>query len=395
MRPIPRSPAATAAAPTSAKSSAGSAPLAVLGVDRQSASVRLTGWWTAFSLRTVDLKQVLAMSEQLLDLLQAGLPLDRALLITSETVENPHLCSVVKTLLLDVEKGQSLGAAVGKHPKIFPRLYVNMIKAGEQGGFLVTVLQRLIQYYQNRIEFRSFLITASIYPALLLVFGVVAVLGLITFVLPKFGDIFAGLNQPMPPTAAALMAGGQFLQAYGLYVLLGLAAVVLGFQRAMKTDAFRERVQSSLLKLPLLGPIVLKSNLASICRTWGTLLMGGVPILTGLNIVRELTDSIPIQKSVDRLAKAVQEGRGVAAPLMSDHFFPRLMGQLVRVGEEAGSLDVMLVKVADKYEADVKKTTSSLVAVFEPAMILFVGSIIGAIVISMLGAIFAINDMPL
>ena len=395
MRPIPRSPAATAAAPTSAKSSAGSAPLAVLGVDRQSASVRLTGWWTAFSLRTVDLKQVLAMSEQLLDLLQAGLPLDRALLITSETVENPHLCSVVKTLLLDVEKGQSLGAAVAKHPKIFPRLYVNMIKAGEQGGFLVTVLQRLIQYYQNRIEFRSFLITASIYPALLLVFGVVAVLGLITFVLPKFGDIFAGLNQPMPPTAAALMAGGQFLQAYGLYVLLGLAAVVLGFQRAMKTDAFRERVQSSLLKLPLLGPIVLKSNLASICRTWGTLLMGGVPILTGLNIVRELTDSIPIQKSVDRLAKAVQEGRGVAAPLMSDHFFPRLMGQLVRVGEEAGSLDVMLVKVADKYEADVKKTTSSLVAVFEPAMILFVGSIIGAIVISMLGAIFAINDMPL
>ncbi len=395
MRPIPRSPAATAAAPTSAKSSAGSAPLAVLGVDRQSASVRLTGWWTAFSLRTVDLKQVLAMSEQLLDLLQAGLPLDRALLITSETVENPHLCSVVKTLLLDVEKGQSLGAAVGKHPKIFPRLYVNMIKAGEQGGFLVTVLQRLIQYYQNRIEFRSFLITASIYPALLLVFGVVAVLGLITFVLPKFGDIFAGLNQPMPPTAAALMAGGQFLQAYGLYVLLGLAAVVLGFQRAMKTDAFRERVQSSLLKLPLLGPIVLKSNLASICRTWGTLLMGGVPILTGLNIVRELTDSIPIQKSVDRLAKAVQEGRGVAAPLISDHFFPRLMGQLVRVGEEAGSLDVMLVKVADKYEADVKKTTSSLVAVFEPAMILFVGSIIGAIVISMLGAIFAINDMPL
>lgn len=353
--------------------------------------------WTRpeFSFRPVDIGQVLAMSEQLLDLLQAGLPLDRSLLITSETVENPKLRDVVKLLLLDVEKGQSLGAAVAKHPKVFPRLYVNMIKAGEQGGFLATVLQRLIQYYQNRIEFRNFLITASIYPALLLVFGVVAVLGLITFVLPKFGDIFAGLNQPMPPTAAALMAGGQFMQSHGIYMMLVVAILAIAFDRAMELDSFKERVQAAVLKLPLLGSIVLKSNLASICRTWGTLLMGGVPILTGLHIVRELTDSIPIQKSIDRLAKAVQEGRGVAAPLMGDRFFPRLMGQLVRVGEEAGSLDAMLVKVADKYEADVKKTTSSLVAIFEPAMILFVGSIIGAIVISMLGAIFAINDMPL
>lgn len=353
-------------------------------------------WWAAITVgHSVDIKQVLSMSEQLSDLLQAGLPLDRALLITSETMESRNLAQVVKGLLLEVEKGQSLGAAVARHPKIFPRLYVNMIKAGEQGGFLNTVLQRLIQYYKNRIEFKNFLITASIYPALLLVFGIVAVLGLITFVLPKFGDIFSGLNQPMPPTAAALMAGGQFLLSYGIYIAIVIVMAIFVFARAMTWSPFRERVQSALLGMPLLGQIILKSNLASICRTWGTLLMGGVPILTGLRIVRELTDSIPIQKAIDRLTKAVQEGRGVAAPLLADRFFPRLMGQLVRVGEEAGSLDAMLVKVADKYEADVKKTTSSLVAVFEPAMILLVGSIIGAIVISMLGAIFAINDMPL
>lgn len=354
--------------------------------------------WTASlggGSKRVGIKHVLAMTEQLLTLLDAGLPLDRALHICQSSIEQPFFRGVMQAVVVDVEKGNSLGDAFMRHPLVFPRLYVNMVRAGEEGGVLPVVMQRLVEFYTRSIEFRSFLVTSSIYPVLLFFFGVSALLGLTVFVLPKFGQIFTDMNQELPTAAAVLIGTGEFLKTYGLYILGVIAVALTGFVMALRDDKWRERWQLLLLRMPVLGPLLLKIQLAHVCRTWGTLLASGVPILTGMRIVRELTEHIPLRKALDRLVRAVQEGKGVSGPVRADPFFPRLLGQLAAVGEESGALDAMLVKVADQYEKDIQKATRNLVALFEPMMILLMGGLIGTIVVSMLTAIFSINDMPL
>ncbi len=345
--------------------------------------------------KSVSIKHVLSMTEQLLTLQEAGLPLDRALHICLGSIEHAYFRRVMQLVLIDVEKGNTLGESFAKTPEVFPRLYVNMIRAGEEGGVLPIVMKRLIEFYTRSIEFRSFLITSSIYPVLLFAFGVSALLGLTVFVLPKFGQIFADMNQTLPLPAAVLIGAGEFLKTYGVYILLALLLVVIGFVYAIKNPFWLERWQRLLLRTPLLGTLLLKIKLANVCRTWGTLMSSGVPILTGMRIVRELSDNIPLRQALDRLVQAVQEGRGVSVPVLADPFFPRLLGQLATVGEESGALDKMLIKVADQYERDIQKATRNLVALFEPAMILVMGGLIGAVVVSMLTAIFSINDMPL
>lgn len=345
--------------------------------------------------KSVSIKHVLAMTEQLLTLQEAGLPLDRALHITLGSIEHAYFRRVMQLVLVDVEKGNTLADAFAKTPEVFPRLYVNMVRAGEEGGVLPIVMKRLIEFYTRSIEFRSFLVTSSIYPALLFVFGTCALLGLTVFVLPKFGQMFADMNQTLPTPAAVLIGVGEFLKAYGTHILLACLLVLLGISYLLKDAYWREQWQRLLLRTPVLGSLLLKIKLANVCRTWGTLMASGVPILTGMRIVRELSDNIPLTQALDRLVTAVQEGRGVSAPVLADPFFPRLLGQLATVGEESGSLDKMLIKVADQYEKDIQKATRNLVALFEPAMILVMGGLIGTVVVSMLTAIFSINDMPL
>lgn len=351
--------------------------------------------FTLSSRSSVGVKHVLGMTEQLLTLLDAGLPLDRALHICQGSIEQAYFRTVMQEVVLDVEKGNTLADSFQRHPKVFPRLYVNMVRAGEEGGVLPVVMQRLVEFYTRSLEFRSFLITSSIYPVLLFLFGVSALLGLTIFVLPKFGQIFSDMNQPLPLPAMVLIGTGEFLKKYGVPILVFLTLGVFTFAYALRDDVWKERWQLVLLRLPILGPLLLKIQLAHVCRTWGTLLASGVPILTGMRIVRELTEHIPLQKALDRLVRAVQEGRGVSAPVRADPFFPKLLGQLTTVGEESGALDSMLIKIADQYEKDIQKATRNLVALFEPVMILVMGGLIGMIVISMLGAIFSINDMPL
>lgn len=367
-------------------------PAAVTGIDDRSETVSS---WSLGAGKRISVKHVLSMTEQLLTLLDAGLPLDRALHICQGSIEHPYFRTVMQSVVVDVEKGNTLADSFMRHPGVFPRLYVNMVRAGEEGGVLPIVMQRLVEFYTRSMEFRSFLVTSSIYPVLLFIFGISALLGLTIFVLPKFGQIFNDMNQALPLPAAVLIAIGEFLKTYGVFILLVLVLGATAFVYALRDETWRERWQLTLLRVPVLGPIMLKVQLAHVCRTWGTLLASGVPILTGMRIVRELTDHIPLRKALDRLVRAVQEGRGVSAPVRADPFFPKLLGQLATVGEESGALDSMLIKVADQYEKEIQKATRNLVALFEPVMILVMGGLIGAIVVSMLTAIFSINDMPL
>ena len=351
--------------------------------------------WRWGGSKRVGMRHVLAMTEQLLTLLDAGLPLDRALHISQGSVEQAYFRTVMQAVVVDVEKGNTLADAFMRHPTVFPRLYVNMVRAGEEGGVLGVVMQRLVEFYTRSMEFRSFIVTSSIYPVLLLVFGVSALLGLSVFVLPKFGQIFTDMDQALPLPAAVLIGIGEFMETYGVFIALVVALAVGGFLYALRDDRWRERWQIFVLGVPVLGPLILKVQLAHVCRTWGTLLSSGVPILTGMRIIKDLTDHIPLRKALDRLLRAVQEGKGVSAPVRADPFFPKLMGQLTTVGEESGALDKMLIKVADQYEKDIQKATRNLVALFEPLMILLMGGLIGAIVVSMLTAVFSINDIPL
>lgn len=353
---------------------------------------------TAFNFnfsKSVGIKHVVAMSEQLLTLIEAGLPLDRALHISLGSLSNERFKRVMEMVVIEVEKGSTLADAFAKTPSVFPRLYVNMIRAGEEGGVLPLVIRRLVEFYSRSIEFRSFLITSSIYPAVLFVFGVSALLGLTVFVLPKFGQIFADMNQTLPLPAAILISTGEFLQNNGIYILSGVALFILVFIQALRKPYWLEIWQRFVFRVPLVGNLILKIQLANVCRTWGTLMASGVPILTGMRIVRELSSNLPLANALDRVVHAVQEGKGVAAPILADPFFPRLLGQLATVGEESGALDKMLLKVADQYENDIQKATRNLVSIFEPIMILVMGGLIGTVVVSMLTAIFSINDMPL
>jgi len=340
-------------------------------------------------------KAVLQFTEQLADLLQAGLPLDRALHVLMGTLEDKKMCDIVRNVRIDVERGSGLAASFAKYPGVFPKIYVNMVRAGEEGGILPVTLARLIEYYQRTIEFRSFLITSSIYPALLTVFGLVALAVLALTVIPKFGDIFADMGKELPFAAALLVSVSSALLRYGLFILGAVVATVVGLWLYIRTPSGMNWWHRLLLNIPLLGRILIRTQLARVLRTLGTLLASGVPILASLRIVHGLAELVPMKAALDRLAQAVKEGKGVAQPLKSDAFFPPLVGHLATVGEESGALDKMLLKVADQYDTEVRKATKNFVALFEPLIIAFMGLMIGAVVVSMLSAIFSMTDLPM
>lgn len=352
-------------------------------------------WLRARARRGVGQRRLLDFSEQLDTLLSAGLPLDRALHVVLNTTEHPETRSVIEGVILGVEKGESLSAAFARYPAMFPRLYVSMIRAAEEGGLLPVVLKRLIVYYEQSIEFRSFLIASSVYPAVLLAFSLVAVLVLALFVLPRFAEIFTGINQPIPLPAQMLLTGAGFLERWWGVLLVVAVVLTLGARVYLGTAPGREAWQKRVFVLPLIGPLLFRAQLARICRTMGTLLASGVPILTAMRAVHGLSDNILLQQALDRLQRGVKEGKGLARPLLADPLFPRMMGQLIAIGEESGALDGMLIKIADRYEAEVRRATRTLLTVLEPALIIAMGSSIGVIVVSMLYAIFSINEIPL
>ena len=352
-------------------------------------------WLRARMRRSVGQRRLLEFSEQLDTLLSAGLPLDRTLHVALNTTEHPQTRAIIQGLIVDVEKGESLATAFARYPAMFPRLYVSMIRAAEEGGLLPVVLKRLIRYYEQSIEFRSFLIASSVYPAVLLAFSVIAVLVLALFVMPRFAEMFADINQPLPLPAQILLAGAGVLERWWGALLALLILFAVAARIYLGSTSGREAWQKRVFRLPLLGPLLFRAQLARICRTMGTLLASGVPILTAMRAVQGMSDNILLLQAIDRLQRAVKEGKGLAHPLLADPLFPRMMGQLVAIGEESGALDGMLVKIADRYEAEVRRATRTLLSVIEPALIIAMGSSIGLIVVSMLYAIFSINEIPL
>lgn len=352
--------------------------------------------WPRLLERGVSTRDLVAFTQQLATLFESGLPLDRSLAVLEELAPTERLRTIVGDLLKSVRSGASLGDALAKHhPRPFSRLYINMVRAGEKGGVLEVTLRRLAEFLEAAQEFRDAVVSALLYPVLLAGTGGAAIVFLLAYVIPRFADIFADLGQAIPlPTQILLTVSTGLATYWWALVLVGLLGALAG-RVALGTAEGRLAWDRTKLRLPLVGAVILKAEVARFARTLGTLLRSGVPVLTALAVVREMLGNRLLALAADRLQEGVKQGAGLAAPMGESGVFPPLALHMVRVGEETGRLEDMLLKVADAFEADVRTTVKRLIGLLEPAIILSMGVLVAFIVVAMLMAIFSINEIPL
>ncbi len=368
-------------------------PIRVGIAGKKSALTREIEWpWKG---RRISRKHLLVFTQELHTLVRSGFPLDRSLSVLSQLAESEVLAEVIQDVLKEVKGGRSFSEALSKYPEVFPKIYVNMIKAGEAGGAMEDVLGRIASFLETSENLRSYFVGALIYPVLLSVVGVASVTILTLFVVPRFVAVFEDTGLPLPLPMAILKGVSDFLGGYWWLVLLGIALVAVLIRRSRSTVEGRLKWDRWVLRAPLLGEVLRKIEVARFARTLGTLLHGGVPLLQGMTIVREIIGNQGIATLIDPIRNGIKKGEGIAKPMKQSGVFPPLAMHLIEVGEESGKLETMLVQVADVYDNEVRSSIRNLIAFFEPALILVMGIIIGTIVVSMLLAIFSINDVPL
>jgi type II secretion system protein F len=344
----------------------------------------------------VSRSDVLTFTHQLATLVEAGLPLDRALVILEDLAPNARLRAIVSDLLKSVRSGNSLAEAMAKHqPRPFSRLAVNMVRAGEKGGVLEATLKRLAELLEETQEFRETVVSAMIYPLLLTSVGGAAVVFLLTFVIPRFVDIFKDLGQSLPLPTQILLAVSGAVQQYWWFIAVLVLSGVLAVRMALGSEAGRWQWDRMLLRLPLLGEVVLKTETARFARVLGTLLKSGVPVLTALGVVRELAGNQVLGRAIERVSEGVRRGAGIAGPLGESQAFPAMAAHMVRVGEETGRLEEMLLKLATDFESEVRRLVKRLMGLLEPGIILVMGLIVGFIVVALLMAIFSITEVSI
>ena len=352
--------------------------------------------WPALGRRRVPGRDLVALTQQLATLSEAGLPLDRALAIQAELAPSPRLRTIMGDVLRSVRGGTSLADALAKHhPRPFSRLYINMVRAGERGGVLETTLRRLAQFLEESQEFRDALVSALIYPVLLTGVGSAAVVFLMTFVIPRFAAIFKDLGATIPlPTLILLETSGPIRANWWLLALVALVGLVAS-RMVLGTRGGRLTADRLLLRLPLAGEVIVKTEVAYFTRILGTLLKSGVAMIPALTVVKEMLTNQVLAHAVESLAGGARRGAGLAQPMAEAGVFPPLAVHMVRVGEETGRLEEMLLQVAASFEGDTRKLVKRLIALAEPCIILVMGLVVGFIVVAMLMAILSVTDIPL
>jgi general secretion pathway protein F len=335
---------------------------------------------------------LLTFTTELSALLSAGLPLDRSLNILSDISESKDMKNIIQSILKSIREGSSFSDALQRHPKVFPRLYINMIRAGEAGGVLDVVLDKLNEFLESSKELKEHVVSVMIYPLILIITGGISIIILLTYVLPKFSIIFAELGSSLPLPTQILLTFSNILKSYWWIVLLMIIGSWFVFKNYIKSDTGRYKWDT--FKLKMMGDVIRKLETARFCRTLGTLLKSGVPLLQALNNAKDVISNQAIASAIDAVSRGAKEGKGIAIPLSDAHVFPPLALSMIKVGEETGQLDTMLMKVALTYEKSLNTAIKRFVSLLEPAMILSMGLFIGFIVISMLMAIFSITELP-
>lgn len=360
------------------------------------AQAERAGLWRRLTARGISNRDLVAFTQQLATLFEAGLPLDRSLSVLEELASNPRLKAIVGDLLKSVRGGSSFGDALAKHhPRPFSRLYVNMVRAGEKGGVLEVTLRRITEFLEAAQEFREAIKSALVYPAILLVALGGAVIFLLAYVVPRFGEIFSELGQAIPLPTQILLGVSAALTDYWWALALVALAGVLGSRIVLATAEGRLAWDRAALSLPLLGDIIRKAEVARLCRTLGTLLRSGVPVLGALAVIKEMVSNRVLAIAVERLGDGVKRGAGLSAPMQESGVFPPLAVHMVRVGEETGRLEEMLLKVADTFEAEVRSAVKRFITLLEPGIIVTMAILVGFIVVAIAMAILSINEIPL
>jgi general secretion pathway protein F len=346
-----------------------------------------------FSFNRVSNRDVFLITHELATLLRAGVPLDRSLETLIDLGENEASRNLLSKILARLRSGASLADALADHQNIFPPYYASMIRAGEASGSLDIVLERLGGFLEKSQALRESIKTALYYPIFLLIMAGFSVIILLTFVVPEFEPLFESAGAALPLSTRILVAAGDLLRDYGWLMIIGLAASVYMIRRYLATADGRRGLDEVLLRMPFIGGLITKIEVARFSRTASTLLQSGVGLLHALGIVRDTVKNTVIASSIDSVASRLKEGRGLADPLMATGVFPKLMVHLVRVGEETGKLDDMLAKVADIYDEDVSRATARMLALLVPVVTIAMGLMIAAIIMSIITAIFSVNTL--
>ena len=341
----------------------------------------------------ISQKDVGIFTQQIAKLLQAGLPLDRALTILISIAEEGEVRRVLTRIQEEVRGGSTLADAMEAQTGVFTRLYLNMVRAGEAGGSLEVVLARLSEFMERAKALRDTVTSALIYPMILLFVAGTSVIVLLTFVVPQFEQLFEDAGEALPVPTQVVIFVGDALRDYW-WLGLGLVLLVVAYmKRQLSQPETRYRWDGLISRLPLFGDLIAKVEMARLARTLGTLLRNGVPLLTALSIVKETLTNLVLAEAIGNVAENLKAGQSLAEPLMEQGAFPQLAVHMIRVGEETGQLDDMLIQVADTYDDEVQTTVKRMLTLLEPVMILGLSLVIAGIIMSILMAIISINDL--
>ena len=341
----------------------------------------------------VKLKDLAIMSRQFATMINSGLSLLRALTILSEQTENKALGKVLTEVRGDVETGNALSSALAKHPRVFPPLMINMTKAGEVGGFLDGVLLQIAENYEAEVKLRGKVKSAMTYPVVVFVIAILAVIGMLLFIVPVFASMFDGLGATLPAPTRVLVFLSQVLKVGFVPLAVFAVGAAITWGKVKHTQQVRNVMDPLKLKIPIFGNLFRKIALARFARNLGTMLKSGVPILQSLEIVSETSGNVVLARAVRDVQQSVRSGNALTAPLAQHSVFPPMVVQMMAVGEDTGALDTMLEKIAEFYDQEVESTTESLTALIEPLMIASLGGIVGGMIIALYMPIFAIFDL--
>ncbi len=333
--------------------------------------------------RRVPPKTLAVFTRQFSVMIDAGLPLVQCLEILANQQEHKNFQKILLQVRQDVEAGSTLADAMRRHPKAFDVLYVNMVAAGEAGGILDTILQRLSVYIEKAVKLRSQVRSAMIYPIAVIAIAAIVVAVILLKVIPTFAALFMSLGAELPLPTRVVISASNFLARYFWAFGIAIAALVYGVRRYYATHSGRRVIDGALLKAPVLGPILRKVAVARFCRTLATLTSSGVPILESLDITARTAGNAIVEDAIYETRRSVEGGKTIVEPLRATNVFPNMVTQMVGVGEQTGALDAMLNKIADFYEDEVDAAVAGLVKLLEPVMIFILGIVIGGIVIAM------------
>ncbi len=345
------------------------------------------------SSRTIPAGDLLQMTKDLAHLLKSGVPMDKALTIIADSAKQSSIRSTAVSLKESIQGGSTLSEAMAARPRDFSDLYVNMIRVGETGGVLPQVMEKLSRFLERFQEIKKFVLSSSIYPAILLSVGMLSVLVIMGFVVPRFESIFSDLGQEIPFSTRMLINASHFLRTWGwMFFVIGAIGFVV-IWRNMRTPQGKEYLDNLILRLPLFGELMTDIQTSRFSRTLGTLVTSGVPLLKALSIVTNVVENNIIRRAVDRIYHQVKEGRRISQVMKEASLFPSIIVQMVSLGEETGKLGEMLLLTAEEMDRKTEDRIKTYLSFLEPITILLMGVIIGGIVVSMFSAIFGINEI--